>query len=212
MSERTNDGDADWLEFARQRALEYVGLDQYAQAVTSLFSDLLKNDRTLRLLDDTEMAHGIALALDAASIRQQTGDPVPENPALSALREWIAISPWLGKRNVSETTLIQPEFMQRVLIVARRIDNALVSTMALLDSLKDPPPFGAFGPDGKWEPAGLQVGVARYGNGPLAGLWTHCRDMVALHVDWTGKPYAQLMAPPMPPPPVVPLPPPESEA
>lgn len=83
---------------------------------------------------------------------------------------------------------IQPELMTRVLAVSRAIDNVLVANHTMRAALKrGHVPFGTFSPDGQWEPTPIAEGVARYGEGPLFGLWLECRAVEALRVAWTGK-------------------------
>lgn len=91
---------------------------------------------------------------------------------------------------------IQPELMTRVLAVARAIDNVLVANHTIRATLKAPPPFGSFSPDGQWEPTPIAAGVARYGESPLFGLWLECRAVEALRVAWTGKAGAPIQSVP----------------
>lgn len=74
-------------------------------------------------------------------------------------------------------TEIQPEFMTRILALARAIDDVLAANHTLRAALKPGhPPF-----DGP-----LSAGVARYGEGPLFGLWAECRAVETLRIAWTG--------------------------
>lgn len=81
---------------------------------------------------------------------------------------------------------MQPEFSGRLLEVFRAIDDVLVAHHTLRASLRAHPPLGGF--EGtKWVPAPLELGFARYGEGPLFALWIECRAVEALRVAWTGK-------------------------
>ena len=83
--------------------------------------------------------------------------------------------------------LMQPEFSTRLLGLFRAIDTLLADHHTLRASLRAGPPLGAY-ENGVWRPAPLEAGVARFGAGPMFGLWVECRDVEALRVVWTGKP------------------------
>jgi hypothetical protein len=82
---------------------------------------------------------------------------------------------------------VQPELASRLLEVARAIDGVLLADPTLRHALKPGHvPFNA----------PIAEGVARYGEGPVFGLWLMCRQVEALRIAWTGKPGVTIEAAP----------------